>query len=131
LTSEAIEAQPPVVRAGDITLSIDNQTSREEIFRVERTGPLVAGVTAAMAMSHPSFQELFFEELIPRGAHVSVGRMAFVFLDVENRAELFEEQGDAGALAVVTRLEALVREQATARQGSLIEVDAPFGVLVV
>ncbi|MEO5729674.1 MAG: hypothetical protein ABI134_27950, partial [Byssovorax sp.] len=130
LTPEAVEAHPPVVRAGEITFDLENQTSCREVFRIEHTGPLITGVTAAMAMSHPSFQSLFFEQLIARGDHVSVSRMAFLFVEVEDRVSLFDEQGDVGALGVLTQLEEQVREQAMAQQGSLVEKDAAFGVLV-
>jgi eukaryotic-like serine/threonine-protein kinase len=130
LTPEGIEARPLVVLAGKVSIEIENATSREEIFRVEAAGEAGDRVTAAVALNHPSFQQFFSKELIAHGDHLSVSRMAFLFLDVVNRTELLREHGDAGTLQILSEVALLVREEVEAQQGSLATADSTVGLLI-
>jgi serine/threonine protein kinase len=130
LFADTIEARPLVVRAGEVTFELENGTSGEEIFRLEIAGSSTEDVTAAMAISHPSFHEFFSEELVAHGDHLSVSRMAFVFVDVDDRAGYFDQHGDSAALGLLSKLEAQVQKQAEEHQGSLVQVDSARGLLV-
>jgi hypothetical protein len=130
LSPDGITAAPLVVHAGEVSVEIENGTSREEIFRVEVVGPLACDVTAAIAMAHPSFQELFSDDLLAHGEHLSIGRMAFLFVDVDNRSELFETKGDATTFGIFQAVEDTVVASVKSHQGSLCEIDAARGFLL-
>jgi hypothetical protein len=123
---DALDVRPAVVLAGSVELRICNETKGEQVVRVERAKGRADTVTAAMVMTRPSFQELFSEELLAEHQPVSVRRMAFAFLDLQERSRLFAERGDTGAWAAMRRLDGIVADALRAHPGTL--VPAPLGV---
>jgi serine/threonine protein kinase len=117
---ERIEGRPSIVRAGEITVVLRNESDHEETLRIEVPGARADGVTAATAMTHPSFRELFSGQLLAHGEHLRVSQMAFVFVELLGREALFESLGDAAACAELSRLDAAVREEAHAHEGTVV-----------
>jgi eukaryotic-like serine/threonine-protein kinase len=126
----AVDVRPAVVRAGEVVLRLANATDQDQVVRIENTAQRGDAVTAAVALAHPRFREFFSEELLPYGEHVSVSRVAFLFLDVPGRFALLEDKGDAGSLAFAGKLDALVAEHAAARQGSIVESSSDLRQIV-
>ncbi|HVY47916.1 MAG TPA: DUF5939 domain-containing protein, partial [Minicystis sp.] len=122
-----VEASPLVVRAGPVVVRLANATDKDQVIRIESTAPRSDAVTAATALAHPRFRELFSTELLAYGQHVAVSRAAFLFLDAPGRFGLLEERGDAGALAAAARLDALVAEHAATWEGAVVESRSDFG----
>jgi eukaryotic-like serine/threonine-protein kinase len=117
---ERIEGGPSIVRAGPVTLVLRNETEYEETLRIEIPGARADGVSAATALTHPSFRELFSEQLLAHGEHLRVSELAFVFVELLARETLFEKQGDAAACAALSRLDVLVHETARAHEGTVV-----------
>jgi hypothetical protein len=117
---ERIEGRPGIVRAGAVTFLIENATDREETVRVEIPGARADGVSAATAMTHPSFGEIFSEQRLAHGEHIRVSQLAFVFVEAVERQALFEKLGDAAACGELTRLDTAVHEEAQAHEGSIV-----------
>jgi hypothetical protein len=115
------EIRPAVGRAGAVVVKIINASDRDQVVRIESTAQREDAVTAATALAHPRFREFFSEELLPYGEHVSVSRVAFLFLDVPGRFSMLDDKGDAGSLAFAAKLDALAGEEAALRQGSIVE----------
>ncbi len=126
-----VDVRPAVVRAGEVTLRLTNATEHDQFIRVESTAQRGDAVTAAAALAHPRFREFFSEELLPYGEHVTVSRVAFLFLDVPGRFALLDDKGDVGSLAFAGKLDALVAEHAAARQGSIVESSSDLRPTVV
>jgi class 3 adenylate cyclase len=103
-----IEASPAFVRAGETRLVLVNDTSTHQVVRLERAPRTGDSLAAAAAMTHPTFQSFFSDELLPEGQHLRVGRMAFVAIDVEDRVRVLQSLGDAATFArfaeIVTRV---------------------------
>ena len=118
--AERIEGRPSIVRAGEVTIVLRNESEHEETVRIEVPGARADGVTAATAMTHPSFRELFSDQLLAHGEHLRVSQMAFVFVELLGREALFESLGDAEACAELSRLDAVVREEAHAHEGTVV-----------
>lgn len=119
-TRERVEVRPPIVRAGAISLVLRNDSNLEETVRIEVPGARADGVCAASALTHPSFRELFSDQLLAHGEHLRVSHLAFLFVEFSARAALFEELGDARACETLTRLDALVHEAAEAHEGTIV-----------
>jgi len=120
VTAERVEGRPGIVAAGPVTILIRNTSEHEETLRIEVPGARVDGVSAATAMTHPSFRELFSGQLLAHGEHLRVSQLAFVFIELVGRDSLFEKLGDADACAELTRLDAFVREEAHANEGTVV-----------
>jgi class 3 adenylate cyclase len=116
----AMSGRPDIARAGEIELSLTNTSDREETFRVEIPGLRAEGVSASMALTHPSFRSLFSEQLLAQGEHVRVSHLAFVFVGLREREALYERLGDGVACELLTRLDALVGEAARANEGTMV-----------
>jgi eukaryotic-like serine/threonine-protein kinase len=117
---ERIEARPSIVKAGMVTLVLRNDSPGEETLRIELPGARADGVSAATAMTHPSFRELFSDQLLAHGEHLRVSQLAFVFVELLGREALYEKMGDAAACAVLSRLDEAVHEEARAHEGSVV-----------
>jgi eukaryotic-like serine/threonine-protein kinase len=121
VSAGGVDVRPAVVRAGDVRIELVNATDLDQVIRIESAAPRDDAVTAAAALAHPRFREFFSQELLPYGEHVSVSRVAFLFLDVPGRFQVLEKGGDAGVVAFAAQLDALVAGEAAARQGSVVE----------
>ncbi len=120
LDPESIDARPSVLSAGPVTFRLTNATLHEQIVRVELALARGDGVTAADVLSLADFRDLFSEEMLAEGEHMSVSRMAFLFVEVAGRAELLQTLGDAGAWTVLHKLDALFDEELRAHRGVAI-----------
>ena len=89
-------------------------------MRIEVPGARTDGVSAATAMTHPSFRELFAGQLLAHGEHLRVSQLAFVFVELLGRESLFEKLGDAAACAELSRLDVLVHDEAQANEGTVV-----------
>jgi hypothetical protein len=121
-----IEADPQVVRVGTVRLTLTNASDHEQVVRLEREGVRDDAVTAAMVMTHPSFRELFSDELLSEAEPISVRRLSFLCLDVAERADLFAVRGDAGAWAALKQLDGIVEDALHEHKG--VPVPAPLGI---
>jgi serine/threonine protein kinase len=117
---ERIEARPSIVRAGKVTVVMRNESAHEETMRIEVPGARVDAVSASTAMTHPSFRELFSGQLLAHGEHVRVSQLAFVFVEIVGRDTLFNRVGDEAACAELTRLDAIVQEEARGYGGTVV-----------
>ena len=114
----ALDVRPTVLRDGPVELRLVNETAREQVVRLEAQGRETSGVTASVVMTHPSFRELFSDALLSETDPIAVRRMSFLCLEVDGRAKLFAERGDAGAWAALRRLDAIVEKALRAHRGS-------------
>jgi eukaryotic-like serine/threonine-protein kinase len=128
-TGTRVVGTPAIVLAGEVTFALHNTSDHEETFRIEVPGARGDGVSAATALTHPSFRAFFSSELLAHGEHLPVRHLAFLFVELLKREALFEKLGDAAACAELTRLDDLVHEHARAHEGTV--VPSSLDVLVV
>jgi serine/threonine protein kinase len=114
-----VEVKPSIVRAGEVEISLVNDTGAHQIIRLERPPQKADSVTAAAAMTHPTFQGFFSDELLPEGQHLRVSHMAFVAVEIDDRARTLKDLGDAVAFARFSDLVSRVSELAEREQGSV------------
>jgi serine/threonine protein kinase len=126
---ERVDARPTILAAGRVTVVLHNDSEHEETFRIEVPGARGDGVSASTAMTHPSFRELFSEQLLAHGEHLRVSQLAFLFVALVGREALFEKLGDAAACAELSKLDAAVQEESRANEGTV--VPSSLDILVV
>jgi len=115
-----VEIRPSIVQAGLVQLTLRNESMNEETIRIEVPGARADGVSASTAMTHPSFRDLFSNQLLAHGEHLRVSQLAFVFVELLGRTSLFETLGDAKACAELSRLDDAVRDTARANEGTVV-----------
>lgn len=119
-TVDRIVAQPAVLFAGEVRLTFRNAGTVEEPFRLEIAAARNDAVTAAAALTHPSFRSFFADQLLAPGEHVRVSHMAFVFVELLSKEALFDAIGDGPACAELSRPDALVHGEASTHEGDLV-----------
>jgi hypothetical protein len=116
-----LDVSPSVVSAGEVSLVIENATSEARVVRLEISNARADAVTAAIALAHPTFQEIFTSELLAQGEHVSVSRMAFLWFSLDGTTDLIRKQDDARALSLVAEVDRLAREATGAHGGTVVD----------
>ncbi len=124
-----MQGHPAIVLAGPIKLTLRNLGHAEETFRIEVAGSREDAVSAAAALTHPSFRSFFSNQLLAHGEHIRVRQLAFLFVEMGSRETLFDAVGDAEACAQLARLDALVTEEARLHEGDV--VPSSLAVLIV
>lgn len=115
-----VTGRPDIVRAGEVTFFLRNESDREETFRVETPGARSEAVSASIALTHPSFRALFSDQMLAQGEHLRVAHLAFVFVTLQDREALYERLGDAAACDVLTKLDGIASNVARAQEGTLV-----------
>src|SRR5262249_26051975 len=119
IVAGGVDLRPAIVRAGEVALTLVNDTDRHQVVRLELSARKSDAVTAATAMTHPSFQGLLSEELLAHGQHLMVSHMAFLAVEIVDRHDLFHERGDAYALAHFSELSEHLRAVVERHHGAV------------
>ena len=117
---DLIDARPGVVRAGEVKVTLVNATPHDQIVRVEVPGARQDSVAAADVLTLSDFRDLFSHEMLAEGEHMTVSRMAFLFVDLVNRPDILKRVGDAGTWSILQKLDGLIDEQLRAHRGVAI-----------
>ncbi|MBX3199366.1 MAG: protein kinase [Labilithrix sp.] len=117
---DRVEGRPAILKAGTVTFVLRNAGTAEETFRVEIAGARNDAVSAAAALTHPTFRAFFSEQLVARGEHLRVRHLAFLFVELVSREALFDAVGDGAACAELARLDAMVLDAARAHEGEVV-----------
>jgi class 3 adenylate cyclase len=115
-----LDARPSVVKSGPARVVWTNATDHDHIVRIESAGTSAARVTAADVFTSPHFHDLFSDEMLADGEHMTVSRMAFLFTEVEGRGRLLARLGDSGAWGLLRKLDALFDECVRQHEGTAV-----------
>lgn len=114
---DRVEIKPHTVRAGVVALTLRNETEEEQTVRIEEPGARADAVTAAQALTHPTFKEVCADEILAAGEHLAVSRMAFLFVELAERDLVFKELGDVRAYEQHSALYDMVADAAHREEG--------------
>ncbi len=117
--ADRVDASPAIVRAGPVEVRLVNDTDEHHVVRIERPPQKADSVTAAAAMTHPTFQAFFSDELLREGEHLRVSHLAFVAIDVDDRANVLRELGDPAAFARFSALSEKVLDVVAEHRGTV------------
>ncbi len=115
-----IDAMPSVMREGEVTLRLVNDTPVERIVRVEERSSREDSVPAARALTHPTFKDFFSQELFAHGELLGVSHLAFLAIDGSDQGALFANKGDAAACAAVRLTEEVFGRMVRAEEGTVL-----------
>jgi class 3 adenylate cyclase len=103
------------------TLRFENATDAEQLFILERMAWSDQAVTAAEVTTLQVFRDLFSDELLRPGEHISVGSLTILFTDLRDSTMLYREIGDAPAFGRVQDHFKVLREAIAEEDGALIK----------
>jgi class 3 adenylate cyclase len=110
-------AAPP----GDLTLHIGNTAEREVLLQVQINDWDAQSVSAAEITTVQKFRDLFADEAIEPGQEMSIGRLAFLFSDLEGSTALYEQVGDVPAFALIRNHFKFMRERVERNRGAIVK----------
>lgn len=102
-------------------LVVTNACAAERLVVLERTAWGDQAATAADVTARQEFRDLFADEALRPGEHVSVGTLTVVFTDLRDSTRLYQEVGDAVAFGRVLQHFDLLRGCVAAEGGAVVK----------
>lgn len=102
-------------------LVVTNRDEVERLVVLERTAWGDQAATAADVTARQEFRDLFADEALRPGDHVSVGTLTVLFTDLRDSTRLYQEVGDAVAFGRVLEHFDLLRDCVTAEGGAVVK----------
>jgi class 3 adenylate cyclase len=112
------------------TLQIENNTSNEQLFILERTAWNDQAATAAEVTALQRFRDLFANEAVRPGEKIAVGTLTVLFTDLRDSTVMYRHMGDAPAFGKVMSHFDILKEAITEQDGALVKTigDATMAV---
>ena len=102
-------------------LDIENSTSAEQLFILERLAWSDQAATAAEVTALQVFRDLFSSEALRPGEQISVGTLTVLFTDLRNSTRMYREIGDATAFGRVMNHFDVLKQAIAAEDGALVK----------
>lgn len=112
----------PVLRQGDVVISLLNNTSTERQIRLERSAGRSHALTAAAAAALPLFRELFPTEVLSPGQIVSVTNVTLLMVDLCGASQLYRDLGDGPAFGKIRSQLQLLDDAIRASGGAVVKL---------
>lgn len=121
ISEDGVFADAEVVKAGEMTLRVQNRAHEESLLQADRAKWDSEAVSAAEVSTVQRFRDLFADEAIETGQEMTIGRLAFLFSDLEGSTELYERVGDVPAFALVKAHFDFMKERISRRRGAIVK----------
>ena len=102
-------------------IRLENTTSEEQLFILERLSWTDQAATAAEVTALQRFRDLFAGEALRPGERFSVGSMTILFTDLCGSTQMYNEVGDAPAFGLVMNHFDLLINEIEAEEGALVK----------
>jgi class 3 adenylate cyclase len=102
-------------------LTLENRTTAEQLFVLERLVWSDQAATAAEVTALQLFRDLFSTEALRPGAQISVGTLTVVFTDLRGSTNLYREIGDAPAFGVVLDHFDILKQVVSDESGAIVK----------
>jgi class 3 adenylate cyclase len=102
-------------------LELENATTDEQLFILERTEFSDEAATAAEVTAVQMFRDLFAREALRPGEQISVGTLTVLFTDLKNSTRLYREIGDATAFGRVMNHFDVLKQTIASEDGALVK----------
>lgn len=109
----------PIAPAAEMIL--ENATSDEQLFILERTAWSDDAATAAEVTALQMFRDLFATEALRPGEQISVGTLTVLFTDLKNSTRLYREIGDATAFGRVMNHFDVLKQVIAEENGAMVK----------
>ncbi|MBI4408458.1 MAG: hypothetical protein HY561_02040, partial [Gemmatimonadetes bacterium] len=115
-------AEAPAMRiTTSPSIVLENAGKQACLAMLERTAWSDQAATAAEVTTLQEFRDLFSQEALRPGEHISVGSLAVLFTDLRGSSRLYREVGDAPAFGRVMNHFDVLREHIAAGDGAIVK----------
>lgn len=113
-------------------LRLENATSQEQLFILERMAWSDQAVMAAEVTTLQLFRDLFANEALRPGERISVGSLTVMFTDLRDSTRMYREAGDAVAFGRVMSHFDVLREAINSEEGAVVKTigDAVMAIFI-
>jgi class 3 adenylate cyclase len=118
---EAVLCDAAELAPGDVTLAIQSLLSDEALLQVQFDDWDSRSVSAAEITTIQRFRDLFADEAIEPGQEMSIGRLAFLFSDLEGSTALYEQVGDVPAFSLIRNHFKFMKERIQKNRGAIVK----------
>jgi class 3 adenylate cyclase len=121
LKPDRIYLSQAVIQAGEVQITLSNQTERAQVLLWEdgRWSDDIA--TAVDVTALQAFRDLFSSEALRPGYTVGVQNMVVLFSDLKDSTSMYQRLGDAAAFGAVIDHFELLREAIAAHRGGVVK----------
>jgi class 3 adenylate cyclase len=103
------------------SLKLENNTSSEQLFILERMTWSDQAATAAEVTALQIFRDLFANEALRPGEQISVGSLTVLFTDLRNSTRMYRDIGDATAFGHVMNHFDVLKQAIAEEEGALVK----------
>lgn len=103
------------------SLTLENETSAEQLVLLERLSWSDQSATAAEVTALQIFRDLFSNEALRPGEQISVGTLTILFTDLRHSTQLYREIGDATAFGRVMNHFDVLKKVIAEEDGALVK----------
>ncbi|MEN9935359.1 MAG: hypothetical protein RLZZ387_1938 [Chloroflexota bacterium] len=121
LADRGISADRPGLIAGDVTLSLANETQRNLLVILEQTAWSAQAASAALVTALSEFRQLFSAEVLAPGLGLAVRTLTFLFSDLKDSTRIYDLVGDSPAYARVRDHFDVLRQIIAHHRGALVK----------
>jgi len=119
-----------LIFAPNSALTVENATSADQLFILERIEWSDQAVTAAEVTSRQLFRDLFANEALRPGNQISVGNLTLLFTDLRESTTLYRDIGDAPAFGLVMSHFDVLREIIDSEDGAIVKTNGDASMVV-
>lgn len=112
---------PPVIRSGKTTITIENATDTSALLVIEQSTWSEQATSAALVTSLTEFRQLFSSEALSPGVGLAIRSLTFLFSDLKGSTAIYEQIGDVPAYARVRDHFAVMSAIIGAHNGALVK----------
>lgn len=102
-------------------ITFKNSTDKEQLFILERTAWKDTATTALEIFLLQKFRDLFSNEILKAGVHLSVGNLTILFTDLVQSTRMYHEIGDAPAFGKVLKHFDVLKEAIDKNNGAIVK----------
>lgn len=122
LSEEAALCSTMAVQSQDeVPIELHNTSAQRLLFAIEQSAWTSQAASAALVTSLEEFRQLFSSEVLSPGMHVSIRSLTFLFSDLKDSTQIYDNIGDSPAYARVRDHFSILRNIISLNHGALVK----------
>jgi adenylate cyclase len=119
--ADEVSGAGQAVATGPIDLRLRNDTADRLLTIVEQSAWNLQAASAALVTSLDEFRQLFSSEVLAPGLGISIRNLTFLFSDLKDSTQIYDQIGDSPAYARVRDHFNIMRSVIAAHRGALVK----------
>jgi adenylate cyclase len=121
LNDQEIEAPEAMLAAGDAMLTLQNESDQRILLIIEQSAWNLQAASAALVTALDEFRQMFSSEILAPGLGVAIRTLTFLFSDLKDSTQIYDQIGDTPAYARVRDHFDVMRTIIAQQNGALVK----------